>query len=165
MKALIMRFLPNLLPGLGAFANPWVLVGVLAVAAAVGAGGFKLGWDVRDDIAAKEEIREQRIVEKMRAANRNFADAIAERTETAIGGIRVQTKVINNEVRHEREIHHVLDSVDCGIELSTIRVLNRARGYDDGGAPAGEPDERLPAAGQTTGGQEAAGGGAGAGGR
>jgi hypothetical protein len=30
MKAFIAKFLPNLIPGLGAFANPWVLLGLLA---------------------------------------------------------------------------------------------------------------------------------------
>jgi len=44
MQGLILRFLPNLLPGLSALVNPFVLV-VLAV---VAVGGFTAGWKVEE---------------------------------------------------------------------------------------------------------------------
>lgn len=58
MGGLIARFLPSLVPGLSAFLNPWVLLGVIAAASACfGAGVVVEGW--RWDAAETDKAREQ----------------------------------------------------------------------------------------------------------
>ena len=91
------------------------------------------------------------MLEDIRAANRELADEIASRTETAIGDIRQQhTTIIRPEVRHEREIHKVLQDPACALPESTVGVLNRARGYIERGAPPSQPAPALPNPGKTT---------------
>lgn len=136
--------------------NPYVILGALLALAAAGAGGFRLGYDVRDDAAEKAEVQAQRIAAQVRTANAAFAHDVARSTTTAIAGIRIENTVINQEIRHERETFtRVLENPDCAIPLSTVQLLNAARGY---GAlrPAGpEPDPGLPAAGAPVGSQAA----------
>lgn len=58
MGGLIARFLPSLVPGLSAFLNPWVLLGVIAAASACfGAGVMVEGW--RLDASETEKARDQ----------------------------------------------------------------------------------------------------------
>lgn len=128
--------------------NPWLIVGALVALAAASAGGAYMGYDYRDAQAKAAEGERQLVIAQVRDANLDFALDVATATELAISKIRVTNKTINNEVRHEREIHtKVLDNPDCAVPPSTVRVLNRARAGerpDDRPAP-GEPGLRLPA--------------------
>src|SRR5690606_36011667 len=117
----------------------------IALVAAFGAGGW-LGYDYAASQCKAAEADRRALVEEIRTANLQLADGIARRTEGAIGKIRIVNRTINNEVRHEREIHtKVLDNPDCAVPASTVRVLNRGRGYDGGGPGAGEPHRPVPA--------------------
>jgi hypothetical protein len=124
--------------------NPYIIVGALVALILSAGGGAWLGYDYRDGKCKAAELERVKLVEEIRTANLQLADGIATRTETAIGKIRIQNKTITNEVRHEREIFtKVLDNPDCALPLSTVGVLNRARGYGRPGA--GEPAGKLPA--------------------
>lgn len=124
--------------------NPWLIVAALVALAASGASGAWFGYDFAAARCKAAEADRRELADVFRTANRQLADGIATRTEGALGKIRIENKTINNEVRHEREIHErVLENPDCAIPLSTVGVLNRARGYP--GPSAGEPSLRLPA--------------------
>lgn len=126
--------------------NPYVLLGAGVALVAAFAGGAWTGYDYASSQCKAAEADRRALVDEIRTANLQLSDAIASRTEGAIGKIRVVNKTINNEVRHEREIHtRVLDNPDCAVPASTVRVLNRGRGYDGGGSGAGEPASPLPA--------------------
>jgi hypothetical protein len=127
--------------------NPYVLLGAGVALVAAFAGGAWTGYDYASSQCKAAEADRRALVDEIRTANLQLSDAIAARTETAIGQIRVVNKIINNEVRHEREIHtKVLENPDCAVPASTVGVLNRARGHPDGGSDAGEPARALPAA-------------------
>ena len=127
--------------------NPYVIMGAGAALLIAFAGGAWLGYDYADSRCKAAEADRRALVAELRSANLALADGIARRTETAIGKIRVVNRTINNEVRHEREIHtQVLENPDCAVPASTVGVLNRARGYPDGGSGPGEPDRRVPPA-------------------
>ncbi len=125
--------------------NPYLIIGAIVALAVSAGGGAWLGYDYRDGKCDAAELARVNLVTEIRSANLQLADGIATRTENAIAGIRVVNKTINNEVRHEREIYsRVLENPDCAIPMSTVGVLNRARGYD--GPGAGEPARDVPAA-------------------
>lgn len=128
--------------------NPWLIVGALIAMAAAGGGGAWLGYDYAAANCKAAEADRRELAAEIRTANLQLADGIASRTEAAIGGIRIENKTFNNEVRHEREIHtKVLENPDCAVPLSTVGVLNRARGAPAGGSGAGEPARDVPAGG------------------
>ena len=127
--------------------NPYVLLGAGVALAAAFAGGGWLGYDYAASRCKAAEADRRALVAEIRTANLQASDAIATRTEAAIGAIRIVNKTINNEVRHEREVHtKVLENPDCAVPASTVGVLNRARGHPDGGPGAGEPARALPGA-------------------
>lgn len=124
--------------------NPYLIIGALVALLVAAGGGAYLGYEYRAGKCEEAELKRVKIVEEIRTANLQMADGIATRTENAIGAIRIENKTITNEVRHEREIFtKVLDNPDCALPLSTVGVLNRARGY--GGSGAGEPARGVPA--------------------
>lgn len=127
--------------------NPYMLLGAGVALAAAFAGGGWLGYDYAASQCKAAEADRRALIDEIRTANLQLSDAIAARTEGAIGKIRVVNKTINNEVRHEREIHtKVLENSDCAVPASTVGVLNAARGHPDGGSGAGEPARAVPAA-------------------
>lgn len=120
--------------------NPWVIVvALLTLIASFALGGYT-GYRIASGACASAEVRRQKIVEEVRAANDSLADRVAMETAAAIGDIRVENRTINQKVVHEREIHReVLQNPDCAIPVSTVRVLNAARGVrpDDRPSPGG----------------------------
>lgn len=125
--------------------NPYVLIGALVALVLAAGGGAWVGYDYRDGKCKAAELERKTMTEEIRTANLALADGIATRTEAAIADIRIVNRTINNEVRHEREIHtRVLENPDCAVPLSTVGVLNRAR--VDGGPAAGQPGGEVPGA-------------------
>lgn len=75
----IARFLPSLLPGLQAFLNPWVLLGIIAVATA----GFTAGWRVE---GWRWEASEKEAAEAaLKAVEAHFARQKANNEKVAAG--------------------------------------------------------------------------------
>jgi len=131
--------------------NPYLLLGIgLVWLASLGTAGY-LGNEYAEGQYAKEKAKEKAMIDQVREANREFADTVALETAEAIKKIRVQNRTINNEVRHEREIHHVLNDAACAVPVTTVRVLNRARMDSQGQSPSG-PTSTVPAARPATGG-------------
>lgn len=126
--------------------NPWVVLGALVVLLVMTGSAAYLGYDYAQAKCAAEDKERLLLLEQIRSANREFAESVATRTETAIGKIRqVHRTVIQPEIRHEREIHRVLTDPSCSVPESTVRVLNRARGHIDGRAGADQPAPAVPA--------------------
>jgi len=126
--------------------NPTMILGGVVGALFLAAGAAWTGYDYASSRCKAAEADRRALVAEIRSANLALADGIATRTENAIGGIRVENKTINREVRHEREIHYeVLENPDCAIPASTVCLLNRARGHPCGGSGAGEPARPVPA--------------------
>lgn len=123
---------------------PWMLLAFVVCLAVGGIGGHRYA----EGRHASEELKRKAMLDEIREANATFADGIATQTAEAISGIRIENKTINNEVRHEREIHQVLTSADCVLPASTVGVLNRARNVqrDDDRPSPGKPAPAVPAA-------------------
>lgn len=128
--------------------NPWTVVAIAVFYLASMATAAWTGKEWAEGRHAQEEVARAKLLEEVRAANAVFADGVALQTVEAIAKIRITNRTITNEVRHEREIHRVLDNPDCRLPPSTAGVLNRARaaGGDGGGARAGQPAPAVPAA-------------------
>lgn len=131
---------------------PWMLPTAIAAIFLAGAAGGWLGYDYASSKCKAAEADRRALIAEVRSANLDLARGVSKDTATAISRIRVQHQTINNEVRHEREIHHaVLENPDCGVPGSTVGVLRRARGYGVDDRPAaGEPGRAMPAAGGST---------------
>jgi len=127
--------------------NPWVIIAAGIALASAGAGGIKLGHSFANAQCKSAEADRRALADEMRSANIDLANNISERTEKAIGKIRINHRtVIQPEIRHEREIHKVLQDPACSVPRSTVELLNRARGYlHRSGPPPGEPDRPLSA--------------------
>ena len=126
--------------------NPWVIIAAGIALAGAGAGGLKLGYSFSQALCKSAEADRRALADEIRSANIDLANNISERTERAIGKIRVNHRtVIQPEIRHEREIHKVLQDPACALPPSTVRVLNTARGYIDRGPTPSEPDSAVRA--------------------
>lgn len=125
--------------------NPWLILGLVVAWIASVAGAAFLGKDYADGKHAQAELVRQQTLEDMRVANRELADRVSIDVGAAILNIRVNNRTIVNEVRHEREVHRVLDNPDCRLPGTTAGVLNRARGAQDGSGP-GKPAAAVPSA-------------------
>src|SRR3990172_6740410 len=136
--------------------NPWVLLGAGIALALAGAGGLKLGYQFSQALCKSAEADRRALADEIRSANIDLANNIATRTENAIGKIRITNRtVIQPEIRHEREIHKVLQDPACTTPLSTVVLLNRARGHIDRGPPPSHPDGAVRPAGPTGDGEAA----------
>jgi len=121
--------------------NPWVIIGAGIALAIAGAGGLKLGYSFSQALCKSAEADRRAIADELRSANIDLANNISDRTEKAIGKIRVNHRtIVQPEIRHEREIHKVLQDPACSLPPSTVRVLNTARGYVNRGPAPGQPD-------------------------
>lgn len=71
------RFLPSLIPGLQAFLNPWVLLGIIAVATAGFTAGWKVEswrWDASEKAAAEASLKAvQAFFDREKANNQRVA--------------------------------------------------------------------------------------------
>ena len=130
--------------------NPWVIIAAGIALAAAAAGGLKAGHSFATALCKSAEADRRALADEIRTQNLDLANTIATRTEAAIGKIRITHRtLIQPEIRHEREIHKVLQDPSCSLPPSTVRVLNRARGHIDGsGPPAREPDGPVRPASQ-----------------
>jgi hypothetical protein len=104
-------------------------------------GAFWFGTSYEKGRQAEQDVLLDKAVEKVTAANQAFADGLGLQISTEFADIRVVNRTINTEVHHEREIQtRVLDNPDCNLPDSTVRLLNRARGYGaDGPGAGGDP--------------------------
>lgn len=128
--------------------NPYLILGITIAWVASMGGASWLGYDYATGQQAKEEVREQRLLESVRKANGEFADNIAVDLSAFIGTLRPQITTINNEVRHEREVHReILENPNCAVPPSVVRLLNNARGFG-AGPSAGGISEGLPKVGE-----------------
>lgn len=120
--------------------NPWVLLGlVVAWLASVGYSGW-LGYDYGKEKSAREQLTMERLAATIRASNQEATDALGTKIESQLSKIRVVNTTVQQEIRHEREIQtRVLDNPDCALPSSTVRLLNRSRGYGQDGPGSGEP--------------------------
>ncbi len=84
MKALLTSFLPNLLPGLGALVNPWVIIAVLAAAAGCFLAGMHLQTQLFESVHAHQlEIQITKIAAfgaRQRTENAALADNLNSET-------------------------------------------------------------------------------------
>lgn len=98
MGGLIARFLPSLLPGLSAFLNPWVLLGVIAAASACfGAGVVVEGW--RWDAAETDKAHDQ--VNRLMSEARKDAGVNAD-VAAALAGDRAELDADREEFEKEK---------------------------------------------------------------
>lgn len=116
----------------------------LAVIAVVfGAASFSvIGWQVRDWQAESAELTRLEAERKTAGLLIELADEIGSRTETAIGGIRVENKTIYQKVAHEVEKEVVYR--DCRLTDNGLRDANEARRAANaafGAVPAATPTE------------------------
>lgn len=107
MIALLARFVPSLLPGLGAIANPWVLLVISAIAAGVWFHGYAKGRDRLDQYIAAQAVAATKIVARQGEVT---AKVIAKHIKVA-GETRVITETI------EREVIRYADANPAGVCL------------------------------------------------
>ena len=131
MKNLITRFLPSLIPGLGAFVNPWVLVAVLAAGSAVWFWGYSTGRDKLDDYIAKQAVQSVKMADKRASVT-----------------IRVMTKYVETAGKTETIIKEVEKEVVKYAELNPSlcldvawRLLHDAAALNTIPNPPGKTDE------------------------
>lgn len=125
--------------------NPWVILIAVGVLATASVTSGRLGYNYATAQCKSAEADRRALADEIRTANLEIGRDIATRTEAAIGKIRiVHETVIQPEIRHEREIHKVLQDPTCALPDSTRILLNRARGHIERSGPAGgEPPDRL----------------------
>lgn len=97
----------------GVIMNPWVLLGIVTAALAIGAGGFKLGVD--HEVAT--QVREDKLVQKA-------IDASTESAAKAIAGIKVKNTTIQQTL--QKEIHEKPVYMDCRNTPDGMRAINAA---------------------------------------
>jgi hypothetical protein len=105
--SLLARFAPSLLPGLGAFLNPWVLLAVTAVAAGVWFHGYSSGRDKLDDYIGQQAIAATRVIIKQ--------GAVTERVVTKYIKVKGDTQVVTETV--EKEVVRYAETNPAGICL------------------------------------------------
>jgi hypothetical protein len=118
--------------------NPYVIIVALVVWGATAGGAFWFGTSYEQGRQAERQALLDQAVEEVTVANQAFTDDLGLRIAQGFAGIRVVNRNITTEVRHEHEVQtRVLDNPDCDLPASTVRLLNRARGYGEGGPGAG----------------------------
>jgi hypothetical protein len=105
--SLLARFAPSLLPGLGAFLNPWVLLAVAAVAAGVWFHGYSSGRDTLDAYVREQAINATRVIIKQ--------GAVTERVVTKYIKVKGDTQVVTETV--EKEVVRYAETNPAGICL------------------------------------------------
>lgn len=129
--SLIARFLPSLVPGLGAFLNPWVLLVLIAFGAACfGAGVQVEGW--RWDASLKI------IAESRTAFVKSFYQRNAKINAEVASKLAADRDQLARDQRQFEEKLRATPKEDL-VELSCP------------GQPAGQPAEEIPGAGYSSG--------------
>jgi hypothetical protein len=108
-------------------------LGVIGALAALSVAAWS-GWYLRDLQAEAANAAELRIA----AEGRKLAEDVALRTERAIGAIRIENQIINNEV--QREIRTRTVYRDCVLPADGVRLANEAR------SRAGQSARPVPSA-------------------
>ena len=91
--SMIARFLPSLLPGVGAFLNPLVLLAVVAAAGLMFFKGYQLGRGALDDYIGKQAVEAVRIV--------TLRGQVTERVVTHYVKVAGETQVVTNTIEKE----------------------------------------------------------------
>ncbi len=110
----------------------------IAIAVAV-AGLFLSGWMVRGWYEGSKDADRLEAEAQTRGLMGELANKVSESTETAIQGIRVENRIIYNEV--QKEILREPVYRDCVLPDAGVRAANQARR----GAAAGQSDGKVPA--------------------
>lgn len=133
--------------------NPWLILAIVVGWGLSMAGAFHFGTEYESGQEAKREKLIEDVRTTIRSMNQSFSDDLGKRVEDRLAKIRITNQTFNNEIRTEREVHReVLENPDCYLPASTLRLLNRARGFDgEGGPGTGKPADRMPAAGTPSG--------------
>ena len=111
----------------------------ITIAVAV-AGLFLSGWFVRGWYEGSKDADRLEAEAQTRGLMVELANKVSESTETAIQGIRVENRIIYNEV--QKEILREPVYRDCVLPDAGVRAANQARR----GAAAGQPDGKVPSA-------------------
>lgn len=133
---LLARFVPSLIPGLSALANPWVLLVIAAIAAGIWFKGYATGRGALDDYIGKQAQAAVAIAVKR--------GAVTERVITKYVKVKGDTQVVTQTV--EKEVTKYAES-NPGLcldadwrrlhDASALNVIPGAAGKPDGqgGAP------------------------------
>lgn len=143
MISLLTRFVPSLIPGLGAFLNPWVLLAIAAAAGFVFFKGYQLGRGALDDYIGKQAVAAVKIIQKQ--------GAVTEKVVTRYIKVKGDTQVVTQTV--EKEVVKYADR-NPGLcldpewrVLHDAAALNRVSpgpaGLHDGGRAAPAPATGL----------------------
>jgi hypothetical protein len=141
--------------------NPYVLIGIVVAFATWTGGVWFYGRSTMEDAVraeyAEKSQERQELVNDIRTALRDEANVISMNLEGQIGGMRANNRTIVNNIHREKEVHHVLTSVDCAAPASTVRLRNdaRRRATDGGGPTPGQPPRPVPAPAPAAGGAPA----------
>ena len=141
MGTLIARFLPSLIPGLGAFANPWVLLAVAAAAGLIFFKGYQYGRGALDDYIGKQAVEAVRIITKR--------GEVTEKIVTRYIKVKGETQVVEKTI--EKEVIRYVDANLDRFPLSRGAVV-----LHDSAAANTVPDTALSTDGTASGVEAAA---------
>lgn len=136
MKALITRFLPSLIPGIGAFANPWVLMVVLAAGSVIWFLGYSTGRDKLDDYIAKQAVQSVKMAGKRASVT---IRVVTKYVETA-----GKTETIIKEVEKEVVKYAVINPGSCLDDRWRVLHDAAARGQVPPAGPEAHDPMRSP---------------------
>lgn len=114
-------------------------LGIKDIAVLVGAGLLAVGgWTARGWYEDSQDLAQAQAIEQSRELLRELAGDIATKTETAIGGIRVENRTIYTTA--QKEILRETVYRDCVLPDAGRLLVNSAR---QGRAAAGKPDDAV----------------------
>lgn len=94
MTSLIARYLPSLMPALGSFLNPWVLLAVAALAGGVWFHGYATGRDKLDDYIVEQATAAIKVIVKQGAVT----EKVVTKYVKVAGATRTVTQTVEKEV-------------------------------------------------------------------
>lgn len=113
-------------------ANPYVLIAVGLAFAATSGAGYYFGWTHKGNSVAAQELREEKLLEK-----------VALQTAEAISSIEIKNKTIHQKV--EVQTREVPVYRDCQHTPAVLGLLNQALAGGGVGTGEGElPDANSP---------------------
>ena len=127
--------------------NPYLIIGALLGVFLAFSTGAWTGYEFASGRHAKALVAEQVAADKLRTHNKELSDKVAFATARDILQLRARSTAINKEIRHERDKSPSLNAVDCAAPVSTVRVLNAARGYEDARPSADGTAPAVPTTG------------------
>jgi hypothetical protein len=110
-------------------------------------GGDARELEVRAEYEAQDKARRS-LRDEILSGLRDESAAISTTLEKKINSIRVVHTTVNNQLKTEKEVHHVLTASECAWPVSTVRVRNAARLDSDqlGRSTTGGTAGPMPAA-------------------